>query len=386
MKNYKLILILSVCIIVPFSNDIFLAALPKIATVFHTQHTGLILSFALFGLALAQSFYGPLLDRFGRKPILIVGLIIFSSASLLILFSQHFYVLLVGRFFQAIGACSAIVTTLAIARDVYTQEKLVIATSTIMAIIGICPALAPIFGSVLTEWLGWQGSFFFLLCLGIFYLLIATTVLHETIVEKNYSALKFKQIIANYQALLKNKTYFKSCFISACSYGALFSFFSLAPILIIQKWRFSLMAFGLILGCNAISIFIISVFAPRIAKKIGLDGLLTNGTCLILAGGLLMLVLNLLITANIFTFMIPMLIATLGIGLIRPSASAVALSSSPKNLAGSASAGFNFMSFLGGTMTTSIIGSLVVTTLNFAILLCGLAMLAFIASYLNRVN
>ena len=166
MQKKILWLCLTVVGIVPFSNDIFVSALPQIRAAFATTHSGLILSVFLAGLALAQPIYGPLSDHYGRKPILIIGLLIFLIGSALAAFSNNFTLLISGRFIQALGACSTIISALAIVRDTQSHTKLVSMIGTLMAVIGVCPAVAPLVGSYLTQYIGWRGSFYFLFLLG----------------------------------------------------------------------------------------------------------------------------------------------------------------------------------------------------------------------------
>ena len=90
---------------------------------FHGANTPLVLSVFLLGFALSQPVYGPLLERFGRRPVLLVGLFIFVLSSAFLMFVNSFPLLLMARFIQAIGACSAVIAVPAIARDVYQKEK-----------------------------------------------------------------------------------------------------------------------------------------------------------------------------------------------------------------------------------------------------------------------
>ncbi|ODN43177.1 MFS transporter [Piscirickettsia litoralis] len=93
--------VLSVCLITPLGNDIFLPSLPDMAQYFHTSHIQWVMSFFLFGLALPQLVYGPLFDRFGRKPVLIGGLIIFTIASIGVAAATSIEMLLTSRFFPS---------------------------------------------------------------------------------------------------------------------------------------------------------------------------------------------------------------------------------------------------------------------------------------------
>jgi DHA1 family bicyclomycin/chloramphenicol resistance-like MFS transporter len=165
------ILVLSVCATVPLTNDIFISGIPEMTRYFLGDDISLVLSASLLGLAIAQIFYGPLLDRFGRKPVLLGGLLLYILASAYVMLAQYFIPLIIGRFLQALGVCSAIVSVLAIVRDTYKKEELIKATGLIMAILGVGPAAAPLIGSFLNHLWGWRASFIFLFLLGLFYFL-----------------------------------------------------------------------------------------------------------------------------------------------------------------------------------------------------------------------
>ena len=123
--KFIFIIALFSCLIAPFNMDMFISGLPEIGIYFKTENPSLILSVSLLGIAVAQLFYGPLLDRFGRKPVLVTGLWIFTLASTETILVHSFSLFLVGRFVQAIGACSAITAAFATARDIYDKEKLI---------------------------------------------------------------------------------------------------------------------------------------------------------------------------------------------------------------------------------------------------------------------
>nr|WP_159084644.1 MFS transporter [Dongshaea marina] len=141
-------LVLSVCLVTPLSNDLFLPSLPSMAEYFKTPHIQWVMSVFLIGLAVPQLLYGPLFDRFGRKPVLMGGLLIFTLASIAVATSTHFYGLLTARFFQAIGACCSVAGSMAIARDLFDKKHLVKVIAMIMLLIGVCPVLSPLLGAI----------------------------------------------------------------------------------------------------------------------------------------------------------------------------------------------------------------------------------------------
>ncbi len=370
--------ILSVCLMVPLSNDIFISGLPAMKSYFQGANVALVLSVGLLGLSLAQLVYGPLLDRFGRRPILLVGLWIFTIASAVTTFSHSFHVLLIARFIQAIGACSSIVTVFAIVRDVYEQDKLIKATGVVTALIGISPALAPLVGSAVNNVWGWRASFAVLFLLGLIYVLLTQFFFKETQAQKNLSALNFRHIFNNYTALLRNIPFLIYGISSGLSYGVLFSYFAISPFFIIHQMHFSVLSFGWIVATNAIAIIGMSILTPRFSPRLGLPKTMTLGFVFILIGGLIMWVSNIFLPTNIYTFMVPMFISTIGISIIRPTAGAGAMQLAERKVAGSASALYNFLSFMGGSIASAVTSHVVSHVASFGLFIVVMGILALL--------
>ena len=229
------ILIMSVCMVVPASIDIFISGLPAIHAQFPDQNVTLVMGMSLLGLTLSQLVYGPLLDYFGRKPVILLGLIIFTLASIAIVLAQTFMLLIWARFVQAFGGSAAVVGIIAITKDVYSKELLMSKIGTLMAMIGVSPVVAPLIGSLAKSIWGWRGSFSLLIVLGSFYTIIIAFLFKETIQERNHNALKLNVIYSNYVTLIKTPGYLTYCLCSAFTYCILFSYLNISAFIIINK-------------------------------------------------------------------------------------------------------------------------------------------------------
>ena len=161
-SNFVIILILgALSTISPMSIDMYLPAFPKIASDLHTTQAELSLSLSSYfiGLALGQLIYGPLLDRFGRKLPLYVGLMIFFGSSFFCMFAPTMKWLLIFRCVQALGGCAAQVAAMAMVRDFFPAKDAAKIISMLILILGVSPLLAPSIGTyVATEW-GWRCVF-----------------------------------------------------------------------------------------------------------------------------------------------------------------------------------------------------------------------------------
>jgi DHA1 family bicyclomycin/chloramphenicol resistance-like MFS transporter len=386
MSNSVLWLCLSVVVLMPLSTDMFIAGFPAMQHYFHTLHVGWVISAYLLGNAVSQPFYGPLLDRFGRRPVLIVGLLIYVLASAVTLFAGSFWLFLLARFGQALGACSTIAGSFAIIHDVkhHDEHAMVSAMGALMAIIGVCPAVSPLIGSLLVSFGHWRLVFAVLFVLGCVCLAIILFFFRETQAEKNLSAHKLQHIFRNYHSLFSQKHYVLYCITSALSYGMLFAYLTVAALFIIRDFHYSVMTLGWVSLLLGLLIFICSIYVPRLVKRIGLTQGAFIGVLLLLVGAGVMLVMDLLFGSNFYTFVGPMLIIVIGVGFIRPIASAGAMIGVAKQVVGSASSGFGFVSFIGAGAITAIVGHFSHNVGQFAVFMGVLALLALVVALLNH--
>jgi DHA1 family bicyclomycin/chloramphenicol resistance-like MFS transporter len=162
-RNRLLIIVIlgALSTISPFAIDMYLPAFPEVAAALHTSTARISLSIASYfaGLAAGQLFYGPLLDRFGRKLPLYAGLVLFVAASLLCLGSRTVEWLIALRFVQALGGCAAQVASMAMVRDFFHADETAKIISLLILILSVSPLLAPSVGVFVAVHFGWQWVF-----------------------------------------------------------------------------------------------------------------------------------------------------------------------------------------------------------------------------------
>ena len=143
-------------------------ALPLLVPLFDDSpsRVQLVLSLYLAGIAAGQLVYGPLSDRFGRRPVLIVGLAIFLFGTVLCGAAPSLDLLILGRVLEGLGACAGIVLARAIIRDVYEREAAARGLALVMMAMTLAPAISPAFGAYLSEWIDWRAIFLLLGGLG----------------------------------------------------------------------------------------------------------------------------------------------------------------------------------------------------------------------------
>lgn len=170
----------------PLATDIYLPALPELTKALNTttSNAQLTLSIYFIGFAFGQLIYGPLSDRYGRKPILQIGLVIFIISSVIASLATSIESLLIARLFQSLGGCAGPVLGRAMVRDMFSPEDAGQVLSHIASVMAIAPAVAPIIGGALTIAYGWEANFIFLFIYGFVILLVMTIKLPESNTKK----------------------------------------------------------------------------------------------------------------------------------------------------------------------------------------------------------
>jgi DHA1 family bicyclomycin/chloramphenicol resistance-like MFS transporter len=208
--------------------DMSLPSLPTITASFRSspQSVQLTLSLFLVGYAAGQLFCGPLSDRFGRRRILMGGLIIYTLEGYACAVSHSIETLVTARLIQGFGACVGPVLGRAVVRDHMTGPRAVRTLSYITLTMSIAPLVAPIFGGFLINHLGWQAIFVFLGCFGL--LLLATTGLlfPESLKNPDPHALRLSRLAANAVTFLSNRRSLGCALVNGFVFGGLFSFLS----------------------------------------------------------------------------------------------------------------------------------------------------------------
>ncbi len=198
-------------------------ALPLFATVFDESppRVQLVLTLYLAGIAGGQLVYGPLSDRFGRRPMLIAGLMLFFVGTLLCGFAWSLAALIFGRVLEALGACAGIVLGRAIIRDVYEREAAARGLAIVMMAMSLAPGISPAIGAYLAEWVDWRAIFAVLGILGAIVLALTVARLGET--NAHPARLHLVGMAGAYIALLRSPQFLGFALCSACTSASWFT-------------------------------------------------------------------------------------------------------------------------------------------------------------------
>ena len=270
-KRYlSLILILgSLTALGPFSIDMYLPAFKSIAKYLHTTTDQVALSLSSFfiGISAGQLLYGPLLDRFGRKNPLYFGLGLYIVASIGCYFSTSLEMLIVLRFFQAVGSCAATVASMAMVRDLFPVEDNAKVFALLILVLGASPMLAPTIGSYVAAAFSWEVIFLILTIISVLILLAVIFFLPESYQPDPGYSLKPKPIIGNFLQVMKNPQFFTYSLSGAFAFAGLFAYVSSSPIVFIEVFKVSEKGFGWIFALLSIGFIGSSQVNSMLMKK-----------------------------------------------------------------------------------------------------------------------
>jgi MFS transporter, DHA1 family, multidrug resistance protein len=364
----------------PLSTDMYLPSLPAIAGAFATDagQVQLTLSVFLVGFAFGQIVYGPVADLYGRKPVLLAGLIVFVAASFGCMAATSIGALIGARFIQAVGACAAVVLARAIVRDLHSSEDSARILSLMGAIMGLVPAVAPIVGAVLEQAFGWRASFALSGALAVGLALVVAAWLPETLPGGTRERWSMGRMMADFSRLAAHGEFRRYTAAVCLGYGGLFAFISGSSFVLQGHYGLDELEFGLAFAAAVIGYIIGTLIAAAITRRIGVERTIAFGTLALAAGGASMALLVLSETPHFLHVLGPMVIYMAGVGLTLPSAMAGAITPFPER-AGTASSlvGFSQMTF--AALVGVMVGHLVERTPNalaWTVAVLGLANLA----------
>lgn len=366
----------------PFVVDLYLPSLPQLAQFFDTtaSMTQLTLTTAMIGLAVGQLLLGPMSDKFGRKIPLIISLLIYIISTILLIFSPNIETMIVLRAVQGLSSAGSVVISRAVATDLYRGREMTRFFGLLMTINGIAPIISPVLGSLLLEYIGWKGVFFFLAIIGIVVLLFCLRLKESLIIEKRLKGSVLSTFFT-FGKIIKNRLFMSYVGIESFLLAAMFAYIAASPFILQSFYGLSAFTFSLCFGANGAALVIGANIGGKLSNRKALSfGVLGFGVVVLYT------ISTLIIQPNWFLVEIGFFLMLLMMGLTLPAISSLAMESE-RQYAGSASALLGFAPFfLGGVVSPLVgIGNIFYST-SIVIFVCGVLGLAIYLSIHKNIN
>lgn len=387
-KTYFFLILLlgSLTALGPFSIDMYLPGFPAIAEDLNTTAAKVSLSLSgyFIGISAGQLLYGPLLDRFGRKKPLFIGLIVYILASAGCVYATTIDNLIVMRVIQAVGSCAATVASVAMVRDLFPVKDSPKVFSLLLLVVGVSPMIAPTVGGYVTAAFGWQAVFIILTIMGIAILLATFLWLPDSYKPDKNLSLKPGPILTNFWSVLREPQFYTYAFTGAIAFAGLFAYVSGSPLVFMEVfhtdekvygWIFAFLSVGFI-GSSQLNTLFLRKYSSQQIVQVAL-------VCQVFVGGLFLAtalygLLTLPITIGFLFFFLCC------IGFTNPNAAALCLAPFTKN-AGSASALMGAVQMGMGTLISVLISMFEVPSATpMVAAMAGSALLALLVLTLGK--
>ncbi len=340
----------------PAALNIFLPSMPGLQASMGIDNATaqLTLTVYLAALAIGQLIVGPLSDRYGRRPVALVGIALFTFASFYCAIADSITELLIGRVLQAAGGTTGMALARAVVRDIHTRNRAASVIGYVTTAMVTVPMLAPVFGAFLDEVAGWRAGFYFITGMGLFTFAIVWTQLSETNLNR-VPEMNLGTIFRNAKRLLAEPAFLGYALNSAFGAGVFFAFLAGAPFVMAQTYGLPPSAFGFYFITVSFGYMFGNFCSGRFAERAGANRMIVVGTLLMIASLGFLVAMNMTSIAHPLVIFIPVFFIAIANGINIPSAVASAISIHP-NIAGSAAGIVGFLQFGIGMIATWLVG------------------------------
>lgn len=347
----------SLTALAPLSIDLYLPALPELTRDFavNASQGQLTLTACLAGLALGQMVSGPLSDRLGRRPPLLIGLAGYCAASLACAAVQSLWALVGLRFAQGLAGAAGIVIARAVVRDLRSGAAAARAFSYLMLVTGMAPILAPIVGAQLLRLTSWRGLFVTLALLGFALLLAAAAGLDETLPASRRRSASLSDTARTFAGLAGDRSFLGYALVIGFSFGEMFSYIAGSPFVVQDIYGVSPQLYGGVFALNALGLVTCGQINAALVGRLGAARLLAFGVAVSTAAGLCLLAIVLAGGIGLAGILPCLFAVVASLGFVMPNATALALAPYP-HVAGSASALLGVLQFLLGAAVAPLAG------------------------------
>jgi MFS transporter, DHA1 family, multidrug resistance protein len=360
------LLVLLACLIgfAPLAIDMYLPALPQIAKDLHAPEAAVQATVAayLVGMAAGQVLYGMLADRFGRKPPLLLGLVVFALASLGCAQAQSVSTLTLWRTAQALGGCAGVVMSLTIVADrVHGQAEMARAMSRLMGVIGLAPIVAPVLGNALMQWTGWRGIFLLLATLSSLAAVVVLLRLEETWPAARRDAARASgprsSPLSTWAALLRDRAFAGVALAGPLANAGMFAYIGTSAFVLINQHGLTPAQFSLVFAGNAAVATLTTQLNVQAIRRWGPERVARTALSALSATGLALSAIGTWAPTALWPFLALLAVFMGLLGFVNANTSALALAGHPPARRGLVSGLMGTLQFAGGGVVGALMGA-----------------------------
>lgn len=339
----------------PLSVDFYLPGLPKLTADFHASASAgqLTLTGCVLGLAFGQLAIGPLSDRFGRRPPLLAGLVLYGVASLACAAAPSIWVFVALRVVQGLSGAAGIVVARSVVRDLVSGADAARLYSILMLVLGVVPVAAPVAGGQLLAVTSWRGLFVILALVDAAILAGTLLWLHETLPHERRTTLG--ATTSGFVDLLRDRYFLTYSLVVGLAFASMFGYIAGSSFVLQDVYGISPQLYGVVFGVNAFGLVTCSQLNRALVGRVAAGRLLLAGVAAQAAAGAGLLGIVLAGDVGLAGVLPCLFVTVAALGLVMPNATALALTDYP-HAAGRASALLGTMQFLFGAVTAPLVG------------------------------
>jgi DHA1 family bicyclomycin/chloramphenicol resistance-like MFS transporter len=359
LRHAELVLILAVLsLIAPLAIDMYLPALPFIAASLGATDAQAQLTLPTYfaGFAIGQAFYGPIADRFGRKPPLYFGLALYIFASIGCALAPNIETLIALRFLQAAGGCAGTVVARAMVRDLFTGADAIRVYSRVLLVFGVGPILAPMIGSGVLLWFGWREIFFLLTAIGVLSMILIFVRMPESLNPAHVKPLRLESIIVGYWRLFTHRNFVGYALTGGTMMAGTFAYIAALPFVIVNIYGHPSSYFSWVFGINAVGFIIASQINVRTQRTYSPERVLLTALLLQMAAAAVFVIDVLAGWGGLFGILIPLFIWIATMGFVIPNTTGLAMGPFAAN-AGAASAMLGVLQFVLAAVSSGLVAA-----------------------------
>ncbi len=351
----------TIAVLAPFvfifavSIDIFVPSIPHVVDYFQTNSSVVQLAVSLFMLVmgLGQLFFGPLSDQIGRRKMVLCAVGLYFVASIICLVASSIWLFILGRVFQALGACGMMAAALAIVRDLYEGDQLARTYSFLNSSISLSPIIIPVIGGYLDVAYGWNAAFYFLSVFSFILFISSSVFVNETLAPVDRISM-WSNLLRNYSLILRHRQFQIFAFCGATGLACFFTFLSVSTYIFIKILKYPEQHFGYFFAVNGIMFFLGSLFSGYCAKHIGTYKTALLGAIFMSISGIIMLAYYYFAGLSIYGLMGPMVLMAFAAAMAMGAGAGGAIEPFP-DIAGAASALYACNKFVFAFLVSTII-------------------------------